>query len=130
MHQGVFDQVGKKLDKQLTIAADTIRRSLKTQADTAAQQVAALEGQVSHLKTTVLDERNREIQYNILQREVDTTRSLYDGLLQRYKEIGIAGGITTNNISIVDRARPPGGLLLCAHMVREVRFRGMKPVIA
>jgi polysaccharide biosynthesis transport protein len=97
------------VDKQLTIAADTIRRSLKTQADTAAQQVAALEGQVSHLKTTVLDERNREIQYNILQREVDTTRSLYDGLLQRYKEIGIAGGITTNNISIVDRARPPGG---------------------
>jgi capsular exopolysaccharide synthesis family protein len=96
-------------DKQLTIAADTIRRSLKTQADTASQQVAALEGQVSHLKTTVLDERNREIQYNILQREVDTTRSLYDGLLQRYKEIGIAGGITTNNISIVDRARPPGG---------------------
>jgi len=97
------------VDKQLTIAADTIRRSLKTQADTAAQQVAGLEGQVSHLKSTVLDERNREIQYNILQREVDTTRSLYDGLLQRYKEIGIAGGITTNNISIVDRARPPGG---------------------
>ncbi|MGH6970912.1 MAG: polysaccharide biosynthesis tyrosine autokinase, partial [Caulobacteraceae bacterium] len=33
---------------------------------------------------------------------------LYEGLLQRYKEIGIAGGVTTNNISIVDRARPPG----------------------
>jgi polysaccharide biosynthesis transport protein len=96
-------------DKQLTIAADTIRRSLKTQADTAAQQVAGLEGQVNQLKTSVLDERNREIQYNILQREVDTTRTLYDGLLQRYKEIGIAGGITTNNISIVDRARAPGG---------------------
>jgi polysaccharide biosynthesis transport protein len=97
------------IDKQLTVAADTIRRSLKTQSDAASQQVAALEGQVGHLKTSVLDERNREIQYNILQREVDTTRSLYDGLLQRYKEIGIAGGITTNNISIVDRARTPGG---------------------
>ena len=97
------------IDKQLTVAADTIRRSLKTQADTAGQQVAALNGQVNQLKTTVLDERNREIQYNILQREVDTTRTLYEGLLQRYKEIGIAGGVTTNNISIVDPARPPGG---------------------
>ena len=97
------------IDKQLTVAADTIRRSLKTQADAAAQQVAALQGQVGQLKTSVLDERNREIQYNILQREVDTTRTLYDGLLQRYKEIGIAGGITSNNISIVDRARDPGG---------------------
>jgi capsular exopolysaccharide synthesis family protein len=72
-------------------------------------QVGTLQGQVNQLKGSVLDERNREIQYNILQREVDTTRTLYDGLLQRYKEIGIAGGITSNNISIVDRARPPGG---------------------
>jgi len=32
---------------------------------------------------------------------------LYDALLQRFKEVGIAGGIGTNNISIVDRALPP-----------------------
>jgi capsular exopolysaccharide synthesis family protein len=50
---------------------------------------------------------NRNIQYNILQREVDTNRSLYDGLLQRYKEVGVAGGVGTNNVSIVDRAKPP-----------------------
>ena len=34
-----------------------------------------------------MDLRNRSIDYNILQREVDTNRSLYDGLLQRYKDI-------------------------------------------
>src|SRR5205085_10620549 len=37
-------------------------------------------------------------------REVDTNRQLYDTVLQRYKEIGIAGGVGTNNIAIVDRA--------------------------
>lgn len=95
------------IDSQLDLAADTIRRSLKTQADTAAQQVAALEGRVAQLKTSVLDERNREIQYNILQREVETTRTMYEGLLQRYKEIGVLGGVTTNNVSIVDSATPP-----------------------
>jgi capsular exopolysaccharide synthesis family protein len=103
--KGQLDDV----DRQLAAAADTIRGSLKTQLNAAQQQVGALQGQVDGLKGTVLDERNREIQYNILQREVDTTRTLYDGLLERYKEIGVAGGITTNNISIVDRARPPGG---------------------
>ena len=97
------------IDKQLVVAGDTIRRSLRTQYDAAVQQVGNLQGQVDHLKTSVLDERNREIQYNILQREVDTTRTLYDGLLQRYKEVGVAGGITTNNVSVVDPARPPGG---------------------
>jgi capsular exopolysaccharide synthesis family protein len=38
---------------------------------------------------------------------VDTNRVLYDGLLQRFKEIGVAGGVGVNNISIVDPADVP-----------------------
>ena len=98
-----------EVDRQLKTAADTIRESLKTQFSAAQQQENALQAKVNQLKGSVLDTRNREIEYNTLQREVDTNRTLYDGLLQRYKEIGVAGGITTNNISIVDRAEPPGG---------------------
>src|SRR3546814_3471825 len=33
--------------------------------------------------------------------------SLYDGLLQRFKEIGVAGGVGVNNNSIVDPAQAP-----------------------
>jgi len=53
----------------------------------------ALQSRVAGLKGQVLNLRGRSIQYNILQREVDTNRSLYDALLQRYKEIGVAGGV-------------------------------------
>jgi succinoglycan biosynthesis transport protein ExoP len=67
----------------------------------------ALQGRVSALKGDVLNLRGRSIQYNIYQREVDTNRSLYDALLQRYKEIGVAGGIGVAPVSIVDRADPP-----------------------
>ncbi len=38
---------------------------------------------------------------------MDTNRSLYDALLQRYKEIGVAGGVGVAPVSIVDRADPP-----------------------
>jgi capsular exopolysaccharide synthesis family protein len=38
---------------------------------------------------------------------VDTNRELYDGLLQRYKEVSAEAGVTSNNISVVDRAEPP-----------------------
>jgi polysaccharide biosynthesis transport protein len=69
----------------------------------------ALQIRVAQLKGSVLDLRGRSIQYNILQREVDTNRGLYDALLQRYKEIGVAGGIGTTPVSIVDRAEVPGG---------------------
>jgi len=56
----------------------------------------------------VLNLRGRSIRYTILQREVDTNRALYDALLQRYKQIGVAGGIGVSPVSIVDRAVPPG----------------------
>jgi succinoglycan biosynthesis transport protein ExoP len=75
----------------------------------AASAENALRSRVSQLKGAVLDLRGRSIQYNILQREVDTNRGLYDALLQRYKEIGVAGGIGTTPVSIVDRADVPGG---------------------
>src|SRR3546814_3017275 len=59
------------------------------------------------LKGDYLDLRRRSIQYNIYQQEVDTNQALYDGLLQRFKEIGVAGGVGVNNISIVDPAQAP-----------------------
>jgi succinoglycan biosynthesis transport protein ExoP len=69
---------------------------------------SALQARVNQLKSGLLDLRGRSIQYNILQREVDTNRTLYDGLLQRFKEVGIAAGVGANMVSIVDRARTPG----------------------
>ena len=68
-----------------------------------------LRTQVAGLSGAVLEQRGRLIQYNILHRDVDTNRTLYDALLQRYKEIGVAGGIGTAVASVVDRGLVPGG---------------------
>src|SRR5208282_4695622 len=57
----------------------------------------------------VLDLQNRSIRYNVLKREVETNRSLYDGLLQRLKEVGVEGGVGTNNVTVVDSALVPDG---------------------
>ena len=62
------------------------------------------------LKSEVLDLRNRSIQYNILQRELDTNRSLYDGLLQQYKEVGVTGAVSTNNVSMTAGSAHSGRL--------------------
>lgn len=66
-----------------------------------------LRAQVESLKAGFNDQRRRAIDYNIFQREVDTNRQLYEALLQRYKEIGVAAGVGSNNVAIVDRAVPP-----------------------
>ncbi len=97
----------KELDRQVQTEVASIKDSIESQYVAAKQEEEDLAAQLTSVKSEVVDQRNRSIQYNILQREVDTNRSLYDGLLQRYKEIGIAGGVGTNNISIVDRAALP-----------------------
>jgi succinoglycan biosynthesis transport protein ExoP len=94
-------------DRQLNIEAENIRQSLRVQYETALASEQALNKEVAGLKTAVLDLRGRSIRYTILQREVDTNRTLYDGLLQRYKEVGVAGGVAATNISVIDRAEPP-----------------------
>lgn len=96
-----------ELDTQTNTVASGIRSSIQGLYTVALNQERALQGQVNDLQGDVLDLRNRSIQYNILQRELDTSRTLYDGLLQRYKEVGITAGVASNNISIVDRATPP-----------------------
>jgi len=92
---------------QTQALANNIRASIQSQYTTVLNQERSLNAQVNALKGDVLDLRDRSIQYNILQRELDTTRTLYEGLLQRYKEVGVTGDITANNISIIDRAVPP-----------------------
>lgn len=98
----------REIDGQLRTVATNIRNSIRSQFQIAANQERALQSRVSGYTGDVLDLRDRSVEYNILLREVDTSRTLYDGLLQRYKEVGVTGGITTNNISIVDRADVPG----------------------
>ncbi len=96
-----------QIDRALSREETRIQSSLRATAEAARARESELTRQVNALKTALLDVRGRSIQYNIYQREVDTNRQLYDGLLQRYKEIGIAGGVGVNNISIVDNADLP-----------------------
>lgn len=81
--------------------------SLQSDYRASLQRERDLRAQVDQLKSEYLDLRRRSIQYNIYQQEVDTNRALYDGLLQRFKEIGVAGGVGVNNVAIVDPADVP-----------------------
>jgi capsular exopolysaccharide synthesis family protein len=47
------------------------------------------------------------IQYNILKRDVETSRNLYEGLLQKLKEASVSAGLRSSNVRVVDVARVP-----------------------
>lgn len=96
-----------QLDRSISREEARVTGSIKADYLQAQARESALRGRVESLKSDYLDLRNRSIQYNIFQQEVDTNRALYDGLLQRFKEIGVAGGVGINNISVVDDADEP-----------------------
>lgn len=81
--------------------------SLRSEYLAAMAEESSLQGRVNQLKGSVMDLRERTIQYNILKRELDTNRSLYDALLERYNQVGVAGGIDTPQASLVDAGEVP-----------------------
>ena len=93
--------------RQIGAETGRARAAVKAEADAAAARESMLKNQIATLRTEALDVDGRSIQYNILKREVDTNRQLYDGLLQRFKEVGVAGDVRANNISVIDRAEVP-----------------------
>ena len=95
------------VNQQLTQVATGVRNSIRAEFVAAQNAEVALLAQVGSLQGDTLAEQDRSVRYNTLAREADTNRSLYDGLLQRYRELNAAAGITSSNLSIIDKADVP-----------------------
>jgi capsular exopolysaccharide synthesis family protein len=102
-----IDELQRQIHKEQAQVSSGRSNSLLADYRAALSAENALKARVAQLKGSVLNLRGRSIQYTILQREVDTNRALYDALLQRYKQIGVAGGVGIAPVSIVDRADAP-----------------------
>ncbi len=100
-------QQTNELDRAIAKEEARISRDTREQFQAASAREQALRARVDTLSGRVQGQRRASIQYNTFQREADTNRQLYDSLLQRYKEIGVAG-VSANNIAIIDAAQPPG----------------------
>ena len=96
-----------EVDNQLRAELEEIRKSARSNLKATRIQEAQLKEKLGRAKRDMIELQQRNIRYSILKREVDTNRSLYDGLLQRLKEVGVAGGVGLNNISVVDKAQVP-----------------------
>ena len=60
-------------------------------------------------RTQALSLNDAAVEYTILQREVDTNRDLYNSVLQKMKDVGLAAEARSSNIVVVDEAEVPGG---------------------
>jgi succinoglycan biosynthesis transport protein ExoP len=98
-----IDTIKGALDREKLALSQNIVDEYQSAAANEKYLADALEQQ----KKVVNEIAEKSIQYNILKREVDTTKQLYDGLLQRLKEAQVSAGLKASNIRIVDSAEVP-----------------------
>jgi polysaccharide biosynthesis transport protein len=96
------------MERDIRTQIGLIKAAINDQYQAAVANEKALGDKLAELKADALDLRSRSVTYTILMREVDTNRSLYDGLLQQFRALGVASDAQSNNISILDRAQKPG----------------------
>lgn len=96
-----------EIEQQIAALATGIKTSIRDEYLIAAQREQQLQSRVSGLTGDSQAERDRAVQLNVLTREVETSRQLYDDLLQRFRTLSAEANITSNNVQQIDIAQPP-----------------------
>jgi succinoglycan biosynthesis transport protein ExoP len=86
--------------------ANLVRRS-RDDYESAQRRQELLAAAYDDQAKSVSDMAGKTIQYENLQHEVDTNRELYDALLLRIKQAGLAAAMRSSNVVVVDQAKPP-----------------------
>ena len=93
--------------RETSVIKQTVERSLQADYLAARGNEEKLFEELQLQKKYLVEVRDKDIGYKTLLREVDTNSSSYEGLLTRLKEVSVAGGVESNNISILDPAIVP-----------------------
>jgi capsular exopolysaccharide synthesis family protein len=101
--QAQLDSLQNIFDK----ARDQILSRIKTDFQASSRQEQLLLNAYNSQAHEVTGQDEKAIQYNILKRDVDSNRQLYDTMLQQMKEASIASAMRASNIRIVDAAELP-----------------------
>lgn len=98
--QSAIEQAQTKLQVEVAKVVQSVRTDY--QAAVAHEQTlsAALEQQ----KGEALAFNRKAIDYSVLERDVESSKQIYQSLMQRAKETGISGELKTSNIRVVDAA--------------------------
>jgi capsular exopolysaccharide synthesis family protein len=105
-----IDQVQAQVEdarRQLRQETQRVVKGIESAYQAARARESALRNAMEKQKAATLGLKNVAVEYAILAREVDTNRQLYDSVLQRMKEMGVAAELRASNISVIDKAEPP-----------------------
>lgn len=96
------------VERELEAQHENIVRRIRNDFEEAQRRESLLADAYSSQVGVVSGKAEKAAHYNLLKREVETNRLLYENMLQKVKEASIASALRANNIRVVDAAEPPG----------------------
>jgi exopolysaccharide transport family protein len=97
----------KEIDHELELETSKAVDHLKQRYLAALQRETMLRGAFDKQKQEANKLNESAIEYSILKRDLDSNRTLYEGLLEKLKEAGVTAGLRSNNFRIINAARVP-----------------------
>jgi succinoglycan biosynthesis transport protein ExoP len=95
------------LDDQIARESKGIILQLESDYREAKQREELIRQALEVQKAETNNMAEKMVQYNILKRESEADKSLYEGLLTKLKEAGISEGLKSSNLRVVDPAMIP-----------------------
>lgn len=92
-----------KLNGEITKVVQSVRSEYLASL---AQENSLTEA-LNQQKADAMAMNRKAIDYGVLERDMESSKQLYDSLLQRAKETGVTGELKTSNIRVVDIAEVP-----------------------
>jgi len=97
----------KQIDRELQSETNKAVDHLKGQYLAALQRENMLRGSFEKQKQEANKLNESAIEYSILKRDLDSNRTLYEGLLEKLKEADVTSSLRSNSFRIIDAARVP-----------------------
>ena len=97
----------RELEAALERGRAQILQRIRNQYLSAQKREKLLSHDYSRQAELVTRQSQRAVRYNMLKRDVDTNRQLYEAMLQKVKEAGIASEIRASNVQVIDPAIRP-----------------------
>jgi polysaccharide biosynthesis transport protein len=97
----------KEIDAQILLETRKVAGKIRGQYLAAVQRETMLHDALEKQKQEENKLNESAIEYSILKRDLESYRTLYEGLMEKMKEAGVSAGLKSNNFRIVDVARIP-----------------------
>jgi exopolysaccharide transport family protein len=97
----------KEVEAQIQLEMKKVVSRVRSDYMTSQQRENMLHDALEKQKQEANKLNESAIEYSLLKRDVESYRTLYEGLLEKLKEAGVTAGLKSTNIRPVDKARIP-----------------------